>query len=47
VRIFTVEIAGARLLLTYDDYPVMIALESDDDLGDRTVKALYERLRHS
>lgn len=40
VRIWRVRIGDSELRLVYDDYPLMVSIESSDSSGDRTLKDL-------
>lgn len=44
-RIWKVEAGGAMLRLVFDDYPVMMTIESSDDLGDMQLRLIYDMLR--
>lgn len=41
VRIWDVNVEGKVLHLVFDDYPLMVSLESFDDKGDEVVDRLY------
>jgi hypothetical protein len=44
LRLWEVIINGQRLSLVFDDFPVMVSLESSDDEGDAVLKRLYQEL---
>ena len=48
MRMWKVKISGASIRLVYEDYPVMVSLESADSAGDRALQELsakFETLR--
>ena len=45
IRIWYVEIESCVVLLVYDDFPVMVSIESQDEPGDKLIKRLYEQLK--
>ncbi len=44
-RLWEVEIESCTIRLFYQDYPLMISLESKDKCGDKLIKRLYEQLK--
>ena len=45
IRIWYVEIESCCVLLVYQDYPVMVSIESKDEPGDKQIERLYEQLK--
>jgi len=43
-RLWEVTIDGQQLRLVFDDFPVMVSLESADPLGDAVLRSLYQVL---
>jgi hypothetical protein len=46
LRLWQVNIHGHLLRLVFDDFPVMVSLESSDDKGDDILKQLYRTLKN-
>ena len=44
IRVWDVLINKKKYRLVFDDYPVMVSLESDDDEADNGIKAIREIL---
>ena len=40
IRMWRVKIGKSEVRLVFDDYPVMVSMESSDDAGDQTLKTL-------
>lgn len=47
IRIWKIEFGGAMLRLVFDDYPVMMTIESPDDLGDKQLRLIHDMLKYS
>jgi hypothetical protein len=45
IRLWEVEVDGESLRLVYDDYPVMVSLESDTDSSDSLLRRLLTQLK--
>jgi Protein of unknown function (DUF3630) len=43
-RIWVVEVAHETLQLVFDDFPIMVSIESSDDGGDRVLREIYKQL---
>ena len=44
IRMWHVKIEGVAMLLVFDDFPLMVSLESQDARGDVILGALHARL---
>lgn len=44
IRLWCVAIDNSTLRLVFDDYPLMVSLESSDERGDAVIGRLYEKL---
>jgi hypothetical protein len=45
IRLWRVLVEHTELRLVYEDFPEMVSLESDSDLGDRLLQLLAAKLR--
>jgi Protein of unknown function (DUF3630) len=47
MRLWDVEIDFRPLRLVFDDYPLMVSLESSDEAGDSIVEEVHKKLRQN
>lgn len=47
IRLWVITIDGQQLRLVFDDFPVMISLESGDPLGDAVLRKLFVSLSNT
>ena len=45
IRVWEINVSGYTLRIVFDDFPVMLTLESTDDRGDVALKLLYRDLQ--
>ena len=47
IRLWKVDAQGSSLRLVFDDFPVMVSLESDSNAGDMNLKHIFKLLKTS